>query len=63
MKVAVDPVRCGCTGYCVKIAPMVFQLPSEGPARVIEAAPVDEHADLVKEAETVCPTNAIHVHD
>jgi ferredoxin len=42
---------------------MIFQLPSEGPARVIEAAPVDEHADLVKEAETVCPTNAIHVHD
>lgn len=63
MKVRIDPVRCGCTGYCAKIAPMVFLLPTNGPARVIEGAPVDQQRDLVKEAEAVCPTNAIHVED
>jgi ferredoxin len=38
-------------------------LPDAGPAEVIEAAAVDEYADLIREAETVCPTNAIHVDD
>lgn len=63
MKVSVDPARCGRTGYCVKIAPMVFLLPSDGPTRVIDETPNVEFAEIVREAEALCPTKAIRVED
>ena len=59
MTVIVDPLRCGCTGYCVRLAPAVFRLEPAGPAQVILARPGPELADAAREAASVCPTNAI----
>ncbi len=63
MRVIVDPLRCSCTGYCVKLAPHVFYLPASGPVQVLEPSPGPELADLMREAEALCPTNAIRVED
>ena len=57
--VTVDPLRCGCTGYCVRLAPAVFRLPASGPAEVVIAHPDAGLADSAREAAGVCPTNAI----
>ncbi len=59
MTVTVDPLRCGCTGYCVRVAPAVFRLDRTGPAQVILTSLAGELADAVREAASVCPTNAI----
>ena len=59
MTITVDPLRCGCTGYCVRLAPAVFRLDPYGPARVMLASPEGELADAAREAASVCPTNAI----
>ena len=59
MIVSVDPLRCGCTGYCVRLAPDVFRLPELGSAEVLIARPDAGLADLAREAAAVCPTNAI----
>ena len=56
--VTVDPLRCGCTGYCVRLAPDVFRLPESGPAEVVIAHPAAGLADSAREAAAVCPTNA-----
>jgi ferredoxin len=61
MRVTVDPLRCGCTGYCVRVAPRVFRLDASGPARVIVSSLGTDLADVVREAASVCPTNAIVV--
>jgi ferredoxin len=57
--VTIDPLRCGCTGYCVRLAPEVFRLPESGPAEVVVAHPDAELANSAREAAAVCPTNAI----
>jgi ferredoxin len=63
MKVSVDPTQCGCTGYCVELVPDVFELPIDGPARVLQPLPAPELWAAVQEAETVCPTRAITVSE
>ncbi len=60
MKVHLDPERCGCAGYCERIAPAVFELPDGGPARVIRQ-PAASDDEAVREAEVVCPTRAISI--
>jgi ferredoxin len=57
--VTVDPLRCGCTGYCVRLAPDVFRLPESGPAEVMISRLDADLADSAREAAAVCPTNAI----
>ena len=54
MTVTVDPLRCGCTGYCVRLAPA---------ARVILVNPEGSTADTAREAAAVCPTNAIVIDE
>jgi ferredoxin len=61
--VTVDPLRCGCTGYCVRVAPTVFRLEAPGPAVVVLANPEGALADAAREAASVCPTNAIVIVD
>jgi ferredoxin len=63
MKVHLDPQRCGCTGYCERIAPGVFQLPDGGPARIIQEHPAQADYEAVREAEVVCPTRAISISE
>jgi ferredoxin len=62
MRVSIDPLRCGGTGYCQRLLPEVFRLPPGGPAEVREA-PGPELAERVREAEALCPTRAIRVEE
>jgi ferredoxin len=60
MRVEVDPLQCGCSGYCVKLAPALFGwLPQGGAARVRKAPETDEEQQLAREAADLCPTRAI----
>jgi ferredoxin len=43
------------------VAPRVFRLDASGPARVIVSSLEADLADVVREAASVCPTNAIVV--
>ncbi len=61
MKVRVEKLLCGQTGYCVKTAPRVFRLPDGESAEVILENPPAELGQVVLEAEALCPTKAIHV--
>jgi ferredoxin len=62
VRISVDPNVCGCSGFCVRIAPDVFSLPEGGPARVAASAELDpEVFEAVREAEAVCPTGAIRI--
>lgn len=59
LHVRVDPVICQGTGYCVRLAPDVFELGQDQTARVLNAYPNEDRAELMEEAATLCPTRAI----
>lgn len=61
LRVSIDPDVCACTGYCVEVAPAVFELEGEGPTVVLSPHPALELTDEVREAENLCPTSAIRV--
>jgi ferredoxin len=61
LSVRIDPDICACTGYCVEVAPAVFELDGEGPTVVLSPHPPLELAGEVREAENLCPTSAIRV--
>jgi ferredoxin len=60
-RVRIDPLSCAGTGYCVEVAPEVFGLAGTGPAAVLQAQPPPGLLEAVREAETLCPTNAIRI--
>jgi ferredoxin len=61
LQVSIDPLVCACTGYCVQVVPAVFRLEDDGPTEVLDPhPPLDLLGDL-REAETLCPTQAIRV--
>lgn len=62
LRVTIDPVVCGCTGYCVQVMPSMFELDADGGPTVVlhPQPPLDLLGDL-REAETLCPTQAISV--
>jgi ferredoxin len=57
----VDPVQCALTGYCVEVAPELFQLGSEH--AVVRAESINDPGlrELAIEAESLCPTAAIRL--
>lgn len=61
LHVSIDPLVCACTGYCVEVVPAVFDLKGDGPTVVIDPYPPLDLADEVREAEALCPTQAIRV--
>jgi ferredoxin len=61
LHVSIDPLVCACTGYCVQVAPAVFDLEGDGPTMVIDPHPPLDLADEIREAEALCPTQAIRV--
>jgi ferredoxin len=61
LHVSIDPLVCARTGYCVQVVPAVFGLEGDGPTMVIDPHPPLELADEVREAEALCPTQAIRV--
>jgi ferredoxin len=61
LHVSIDPLVCACTGYCVEVVPAVFELTGDGPTVVLDPHPPSDLLDQVREAETLCPTQAIRV--
>jgi ferredoxin len=62
MKVIVDPLQCACSGYCVRLAPTVFDwLPDDSAAFVRSQPGDDTERQVAIEAVQVCPTRAITV--
>lgn len=62
MRVSIDPTKCQGTGYCVALDERQFRLDSE---RAEYTRPEDFdpalHGELLREAESLCPTGAIRV--
>jgi ferredoxin len=61
--VTIDRAKCQGTGYCVKIAPHLFELGESPPARATGCASNEVDAELLLEAEDACPTRAILVDE
>jgi ferredoxin len=61
LQVSIDPLVCACTGYCVQVVPAVFRLEDDGPTEVLDPNPPLGLLGDLREAETLCPTQAIRV--
>jgi ferredoxin len=61
LEVTIDPLVCACTGYCVQIVPAVFDLDGDGPTVILDPHPPLGLLDGLREAENLCPTQAIRV--
>ena len=60
MDVAIDRDRCEGTGFCVRLAPEHFALDEQGISQ-FHTGDCELDADLMEEAEALCPTNAIRL--
>ncbi len=63
MKVRVDPEICAGFGICIGIAPEVFELHEDGYAIVMVAEVRPEDEDLMRRAESQCPSRAISISE
>ncbi|OEV03704.1 ferredoxin [Streptomyces oceani] len=62
MKITVDRNRCVGAGNCVLAAEELFeQDEADGRVRLLNAEPSADKEDMVDEAETMCPSQAITV--
>jgi ferredoxin len=62
MRVIVDQDKCVASGQCVIAAGAVFdQREEDGIVELLNAAPPDDRAEDVRQAEIVCPARAILV--
>lgn len=61
IEVRIDPTECALTGYCVEVAPSMFNIPTNAMAAVVTTPWPNAVADvaLAREAEGYCPTRAI----
>ena len=62
-RVAIDRAKCQGTGYCVRIAPRLFELGPEPPVRFRGDELTESDVALVRDAEDACPTRAISVDE
>lgn len=58
LHVRIDAQICQGTGYCVRVAPAVFEL-GEEVGLVRDQHPPSDQQPLLEEAATLCPTRAI----
>lgn len=63
MKVQVNPDLCAGFGVCVGLSEEVFELHDDGYAVVRVAEVPTELEDIVREAVSQCPANAISVSE
>jgi len=62
LRVTIDPLACARTGYCVQVMPALFELDEGGgPTVVLDPQPPLNLLGDLREAETLCPTQAIRV--
>ncbi len=62
-RVTIDRAKCQGTGYCVKLAPHLFQLGASPPVQFHEEVATDADDQLLRDAEDACPTRAISVDE
>jgi ferredoxin len=58
LHVKIDEQICQGTGYCARVAPLVFEA-GDPVGRVLNRHPDDDQMALVEEAATLCPIRAI----
>ena len=64
MKITVYEDKCCGAGSCVMAAPDVFdQRDEDGIVVLLEPAPGPDLADAVREAESICPAQAIELDE
>ncbi len=63
MKVLVDKNICAGFGVCLGLSPEVFELHEDGYATVLVSEVPPELEDVVRQAVSQCPANAISVDD
>ncbi|MBS3956371.1 MAG: ferredoxin [Clostridiales bacterium] len=61
MRVLVDHDLCIGCGVCEETCPEVFQLRDDGLSHVIEANPGHELYGAIRDAEDMCPVDAISI--
>jgi len=62
MRIEVDPLQCGCSGYCLKVAPAIFGwLPDDTAAVALIEPSAEEDRRLAREAAQLCPLRAITI--
>ena len=62
MRVSIDDAACQGTGYCVRVAPDLFEL--AGAVVSVKTETVPAHLeDAAREAEVLCPARAILLAD
>lgn len=59
MRVTIDPDRCNGNAVCVSVAPEVFDIGDDGKAYVLVDSVASEDRDLMNQAVSMCPTQAI----
>jgi len=63
MKVHVDTEVCAGFGVCLGLCPEVFELHDDGYAIVLVSEVPSEFEDVVRQAVSQCPANAISLSD
>jgi len=63
MKVRVDTEICAGFGVCLGLCPDVFELHDDGYAIVLVGDVPPEFEDVVREAVSQCPANAISISE
>jgi ferredoxin len=61
MRLQVDYDRCTGLGVCEAIAPDVFSIEDDGTMRIVESCPADQMRNMLEEAVSGCPTEAISI--
>jgi ferredoxin len=64
VRVRIDASRCGRVGFCASSAPGIFAASEDGPSRALVDEVTDpDQIEQVREAEALCPTEAIVVEE
>lgn len=62
LTIKIDRTTCISTANCIKVAPEVFELDDENICSFKEP-PEEKEEEIIKEACSVCPVNALYVFD
>jgi ferredoxin len=60
--VKIERMSCIGTANCIKVAPEIFELDDENICAFKEP-PAEKEEEIIKEACSVCPVNALYVFD
>ncbi len=64
VRIVADQTRCTSAGNCARVASELFdQDPEDGVVVVLQPSPPDSALDAARQAEGLCPANAILVED